>query len=275
MKTHTLKQKKDKLISILKSYDSLMVAFSGGVDSMLLLAVAHEVLKDNLVAVTSNSPVHPGRETELAEKYAKELGVRHLIIDTGELELSEFIRNTPDRCYVCKQNMITRLGALAKELGVAHIAHGVNRDDLDDYRPGLKAADEMDVKAPLLEAGLTKRDIRELAREMGLPAWNAPSQACLATRLPYGSRIRVETLNRIGQAEDVILGLGFTTCRVRIHETCARIETAPDEIEKMLDRNVRGEILNRLRQIGFSHVSIDLEGYVQGSMNRDISIDFS
>ncbi len=264
----TIKEKKEKLISMLKQFDSLLVAFSGGVDSMLLLAVAQEALKEKLVAVTAKSQVHPLREFDSAVDFVKRSGIRHMVIESSEMDMPEFVVNNRDRCYVCKKNMIVELKKIAQELKIKTIAHGVNLDDLDDYRPGLKAALEMDVKSPLADAGLSKKEIRELSKEMGLPAWNKPSQACLATRIPYGSVITVEDLKKIEKAEDFILNLGFRSCRVRLHGDTARIEIDPDEIENMMKKENREAMITKFRQIGFVHTAVDLEGYIQGSMNR-------
>jgi len=262
-----INQKKEHLLSIIKEYGSLLVAFSGGVDSTFLLAVAREALKDNLAAVTSKSPVHPLREHQAAADFAKNLGVDHLIIQSREMSRPDFLVNNKDRCYICKKYIFEDLLKIARDKGIEYVAHGANIDDLQDFRPGFAAADEMEIKAPLVDAGLTKDDIRTLSMEMNLATWNKPSMACLATRIPYGTPITKKALNMVEQAEYIILDLGFTACRVRLHGTTARIEIDSGEIEKMLDPGRRSAIIEKLKEIGFSHISVDLEGYRQGSMN--------
>ena len=262
-----IKQKMEHLISIMKEYGSLLVAFSGGVDSTFLLSVARDVLKDKLVAVTSQSPVHPLKEHQAAADFAQNLGVDHLIIRSREMSQPDFLENTKDRCYICKKYLFEDLLKIASERGVEWVAHGANIDDLEDFRPGFAAADEMGIKAPLVDAGLTKGDIRALSKEMNLATWNKPPMACLATRIPYGTPITEKALNMVEQAETIILNLGFAACRVRLHGSVARIEVESGEIEKMLDPGKRSAIAEKLKTIGFSHISVDLEGYRQGSMN--------
>jgi len=262
-----IKQKKEHLFSIIKEYGSLLVAFSGGVDSTFLLVAAREVLKDNLVAVTSESPVHPLKENQAAADFAKNLGVDYLIIQSREMSRPDFLVNNKDRCYICKKYLFEDLLKIARDKGIEYVAHGANIDDLQDFRPGFAAADEMGIKAPLVDAGLTKDNIRALSKKMNLATWNKPSMACLATRIPYGTPITKKALNMVEQAEYIILNLGFTACRVRLHGTVARIEVDSGEIEKMLDPGNRSAIIEKLRKIGFFHISVDLEGYRQGSMN--------
>lgn len=267
MNTVSLKTKRDRLFSILKRFDSLLVAFSGGVDSTYLLAMAHEIQPENLVAVTVASAVHPERERLRAKIWADNLGVRHLVLQSKEMMQLDFVANTTDRCYICKKYLFEDLLKLASDLKIKHVAHGANLDDLTDYRPGFKAAQEMGIHAPLVDAGLTKDDIRLLSKEMKLETWNKPPMACLATRIPYGTPITTKVLEMVALAEQVILDLGFNSCRVRLHDTVARIEVDPKDIEKILDRNIRPAIVRQLKGLGFSHISVDLEGYVQGSMN--------
>ena len=262
-----LKTKKDRLISILKSFDSLLVAFSGGVDSTFLLVMAREISPENLVAATAASAVHPESENRSAQAIAKRLGVRHLVFQSREMLQPDFVANTRDRCYVCKKYLFEDLLRIAAEEGIKHVAHGANRDDLEDYRPGFVAAQEMGIHAPLVEAGLTKDDIRRLSKTMNLATWNKPPMACLATRIPYGVPITTEALKMIDQAEQVLMNLGFNSCRVRRHDSVARIEVAPEDIDRIFGRQVRSTITRRLKAIGFSHISVDLAGYVQGSMN--------
>jgi uncharacterized protein len=265
-----LTTKREHLISILKGYGSLLIAYSGGVDSTFLLATAHEALKKNLVAITAKSPLHPVRENRDATAIAQELGVRHMLIQSREMSQADFKANTKKRCYLCKKYLFEDLVKIAYDLGIKHVAHGANLDDLEDFRPGFDAAREMKITAPMIDAGMTKNDIRTLSKKMNLKTWNKPSMSCLATRIPYGTQITTEKLKMIEQAEQVILALGVNACRVRLHAKVARIEVDPGDIERILDQAVRSTIVRKLRRIGFSHVAVDLEGYGQGSMNRTL-----
>jgi len=263
-----LTTKREHLLSILKGYGSLLVAYSGGVDSTFLLAVAHEALKKNLTAITAESPLHPASEIRAAKAFAQELGVKHMLIQSREMSQADFKANTKKRCYLCKKYLFEDLVKIAYDLGFKHVAHGANLDDLEDFRPGFDAAREMKITAPMVDAGLTKNDIRMLSKQMNLKTWNKPPMSCLATRIPYGTQITTEKLKMIEKAEQIILGLGFTGCRVRLHSKVARIEVDPDDVERILNQGVRSSIVGKLREIGFSHVAVDLEGYQQGSMNR-------
>jgi uncharacterized protein len=267
-----LRTKRKRLVSILQGLDGLVVAFSGGVDSTFLLAMARQVLGERVIAVTAESPVHPRREIREAVELARLLGVRHRVIASNEMRLPEFVANPPERCYICKNHVLAEVFRVAAELGIRNVAHGVNVDDLGDYRPGLKAAAEMGALAPLLEAGLGKAGIRRLSRNMKLRTWNKPSLACLASRIPYGSPITAQALEMVDEAEDFIRGLGFKTCRVRHHGLVARIELDPRGLKKLMQSPLKADIVNRLRSIGFRHVTVDLEGYVQGSLNRGLDI---
>ena len=257
----SLNNKKKRLALTLKGLDSLMVAFSGGVDSAFLLAVAHEVLKKNVVAVTAVSQIHPAREKKKAMEFVKNYGIKHIMLQSKEMSLSAFLANRKERCYVCKKNLFEKLIKMASNIGIKHIAHGANTDDLKDFRPGLTAAQEMGVLAPMIDAGLTKDEIRLLSKEMNLETWNKPALACLATRIPYGTPITVKALEMVDQAEDVLISLGFNACRVRKHENMARIEVNPKEIESISDKKIRETIVRKFREIGFFHVTVDLEGY--------------
>lgn len=265
-----LEEKKQCLVSALKKFDTLMVAFSGGVDSTLLLAVAHAVLHENLVAVTAESPVHPRREKLAAAAQASALGVRHLVLQSREMRQPDFLANLPDRCYICKKYMFEDLLKLADKLKIRHVAHGANTDDLEDFRPGFDAAREMGIHAPMVDAGLTKDDIRMLSKAMNLKTWNAPPLACLATRIPYGTPLTEQALAMVDRAEEILLNLGFECCRVRLHGKMARIELDSKDFESILNQKIRSAVVSRFREIGFSHIAIDLEGYVQGNMNRTI-----
>ncbi|RLG30080.1 ATP-dependent sacrificial sulfur transferase LarE [Methanosarcinales archaeon] len=267
----TTQNKKDKLISIIDKYDNLIVAFSGGVDSTFLLKVAREVLKDNVVAVTARSPVHPERETGFTKKFAKSLRIKHIMMQSREMKSSDFVVNTKERCYICKKMLAQDLLKLASEIGINNIAHGANVDDLHDYRPGIKAAEEMGIIAPLVDADMTKKDIRILSKKMSLDTWNKPSMACLASRIPYGTPITDKALNMIDLAEQFVLGLGFISCRVRYHNDLARIEVSPGDFKKIFDEKTRLAIINKFKDIGFLYISMDMEGYIQGSMNRSLA----
>ncbi len=272
MNQNTLTIKRDHLFSILEKYGALVVAYSGGVDSSFLLAMAQEALKKNLVAVTASSPVHSEWERQSATTFARQLGVEHIIIHSREMRRREFRSNTKDRCYFCKKYLCEDLLKIAGDRGIAHVAHGANLDDFDDFRPGFDAAREMGITAPLVDAGLTKNDIRMLSKQMNLSTWNTPAMACLATRIPYGTPITPKDLNMVEQAEQVLWGYGFTGCRVRKHGNVARIEVDTGDVQKFLDPEMRSVIVEKLRKIGFFHVALDLEGYRQGSMNRDLAV---
>jgi len=217
MKRDSLKTKKERLLSIIKGYHSLLVAFSGGVDSTLLLAVAHEVLKDCLIAVTAESPVHPARENKAAAAFAQDMGVQYMVIQSREMSKPDFLANPKERCYLCKKYLFTDLLKIASARGIEHVAHGANMDDLEDFRPGYTAAQEMGIVAPLVDAGMRKNDIRALSNQMNLKTWNKPSMACLATRIPYGKPLTEKALKMVEHAENIIFDRGFSTCRVRVH----------------------------------------------------------
>lgn len=268
---HDLNTKKLMLFKYLKSFQNLAVAFSGGVDSTLLLAAAHHVLGSRAVAMTARSPTHPARELALATEMATQLGVRHIVFDTHEMADADFTANGAQRCYHCKRVLFGALKRHAKEAGINALAHGVNQDDLSDFRPGLKAAEEMGVLAPLVTAGLTKVEIRQLARQMGLGNWERPAMACLATRIAYGTEIKPELLARIDAAEEILWRLGVPYCRVRHHGPIARIEVLSDDVEKLASPDMRGEIVQQFRALGYEHVTLDLEGYLSGKMNRELN----
>ena len=256
------------LKDILKRFQHLMVAFSGGADSTFLLAVSKTVLNKNVVAVTGASPVHPARETLLAKHLAQKLGVQHQVIQTREMEIEQFICNDDDRCYVCKKSLILEMKKIAENSHIPHIAHGANIDDLHDFRPGFTAAQEFGVVSPLIDAGLTKNEIRELSREMGLETWNKPSSPCLATRLPYGTRITGDVLKKIESAENILMDHGVFHCRVRHHGDTARIETDENGRSLLSQADIAKDIAGKIKSVGYAHVCLDLEGYVQGNMNR-------
>ena len=267
----SIEAKKKILVGILKPYPKLAVALSGGVDSALLLAEAHDVLKDRLIAVTARSPIHSKRDIADAVSLCKNIGVPHKIIDTTEMDQPDFLANTRQRCYACKMIVFGQLKKIVKEMGIEYLVHGANADDLNDYRPGLRAACELGVDAPLMDAGLTKREIRIMAKTRGLKVWNKPAMACLATRIPYGQRITNRLIEQIRQAEIVLDNTGVKGCRVRHHGSVARIEVPSDHLAQLASDPLRGRLVAKLRALGFDHVCLDLEGYVQGSMNRGIA----
>ncbi len=270
--------KKKNLESGLRSLDSLAVAFSGGVDSTFLLAVAAKIFQSpdkndktrKFVAITAESPVHPQQDVRIAELFAKENHIHHMIIHSGEMDSFEFTANSPDRCYVCKKIIFGQINKAAANLGISHVAHGVNVDDQSDYRPGMKAAVEMNILSPLLDAGLTKNDIRQLSKEMGLSTWDKPASGCLATRIPYGENITLQKLKMVESSENIMFDLGFRTCRIRNYGELAKIEVPSREFEKLLTPSVRNHIIEELKKIGFLYVTIDMEGYQSGRLNRSV-----
>jgi len=270
MPTGELQEKRDRLTAWLKSRGKLAVAFSGGVDSALLAVVAREVLGTRMLALKAVSPLHPGREHRAALAFAAAFDIPLQVVVTEELRVLGFAENMPDRCYRCKKYLLPRLAEQAEKRGFDQIVHGANLDDLNDYRPGYKAACELGIAAPLIEAGLTKAEIRSLSREMGLPTWNRPSMACLASRVPYGTRLTAGLLEGVAQAEGILYDLGFEAFRVRHHGRVARIEVGPQQFERLLDKVTRETLVRRLRALGYDHVCCDLEGYVQGSLNRSL-----
>lgn len=263
-----LHEKHRKLKEYLSELGSVAVAFSSGVDSTFLLRTAHEVLGDNVIAVTARSCSFPGRELKEAEEFCISEGIRHTIIESEELAIDGFKQNPRNRCYLCKKELFSKMVQTAEEEGIKYVAEGSNLDDNGDYRPGLKAIAELGIKSPLREAGLTKDDIRALSKEMGLKTWDKPSFACLASRFVYGETITEEKLAMVDKAEQLLLDLGFRQVRVRIHGDIARIEILPAEFAKLMEDAVRDKVNSTLKNLGFSYVAMDLEGYRSGSMNE-------
>jgi uncharacterized protein len=234
--------------------------------------MARRVIGRGVVALTAESPIHPQQEIQHARRMAKELGVRHILLKSREMSDPEFIANGRDRCYLCKRLLFADACKQAQALGITHVAHGANLDDRQDFRPGFRAAAEWGVVAPLLEAGLTKDDIRRLARHMQLANWNRPAGACLASRVPYGQALTTAIMHKVARAEAVLHDLGFDACRVRHHDTVARIEVPVQELPHLLDGTLRLKIVEGLRASGYDHVALDLEGYRQGSLNRGVTL---
>ena len=263
--------KKQRLEEYLKELGSIAVAFSSGVDSTFLLKTAKDVLGQNVIAVTARSHSFPKRELDEASAFCEKEGIRQFIIDSEELSIEGFSSNPKNRCYLCKHELFTRIKQVASENGIEYVAEGSNVDDNGDYRPGLKAVEELGIKSPLRHTGLTKSEIRELSKEMGLPTWDKPSFACLASRFVYGETINEKKLKMLEDAEQLLLDLGFKQVRVRIHGNIARIEVMPEEIAKLTENNVRTKVYKTLKDIGFDYVTMDLAGYRTGSMNETLS----
>ena len=267
-----LAQKEAGLRRRLHELPSLVVAYSGGVDSAYLAHAAFDVLGERAVCITADSPSYPDRHRQLAIRLASQFGFRHEIIRTGELERPEYRANPANRCYYCKHELYTHLSRIARERGIAAIADGSNADDRGDYRPGRQAAREFGVISPLDEAGLTKDEIRDLSRRAGLPTWDEPASACLSSRIPYFSEVTDEKLRMIERAEAVLRDLGFRICRVRHHDTLARIELGRDEIARALEPAMSERIDRELRDLGYQYVTVDLRGYRLGSLNEALRL---
>jgi pyridinium-3,5-biscarboxylic acid mononucleotide sulfurtransferase len=270
MDIETVREKKQNLINMLKDMPSLLVAFSGGVDSAFLLAVAHEAMGDRVTAATADSITFPSRERQEAIEFAEMLSVKHIVFKSDESNIPEFVANNANRCYFCKKSLSRELMKITADRGIEKIAFAANIDDLGDYRPGIEAAREMGIISPLIDAELGKEEIRLLSKEMGLPTWDKPSMACLASRIPYGTSITVEMLRTVEAAEDFLFKMGFKQVRVRHHGPVARIEVAMADLSRFLEDDLREKIVERFKELGFKHVSLDLEGFVSGSMNRTL-----
>lgn len=264
-----LTEKFNKLKEIIKGLENVAVGFSGGVDSTFLLKVAVDILgSDNVLAVTSCSETYPSREFKEASRLVEEIGVEQYVIHSEELDNEDFVRNDKLRCYYCKKELFSEIKEVAREEGYKNVADGSNYDDqINDYRPGLKAADELGIRSPLKEAEITKEEIRKLSKRLGLPTWNKPSFACLSSRFPYGSRINEDELKMVDKAEEFLRKYSFKQLRVRHHDQhTARIEVLPEDMELLLKE--REEIVSLLKELGYIYITIDLEGYRTGSMNE-------
>ncbi|MBN2119670.1 MAG: ATP-dependent sacrificial sulfur transferase LarE [Candidatus Omnitrophica bacterium] len=268
-KNKDLTLKFDKLKRIVKDLGSVVVAYSGGLDSSFLLKVSNDVLGKKVLAVTSSSYSLPRRELEHARRVAKELGARHLITKTREFANRNYLRNPRERCYYCKKELFLRLGQIARKYNKKTIVDGTNTDDDSDFRPGNKAKKEFAIRSPLREAGLTKNDIRALARKLGFSFWDMPSFACLSSRIPYNTKIDKKTLKRVEKAEDFLISLGFRQVRVRDFGRLAKIEVERQEVKRLVTKSLGHQVTGYLKKLGYGQVAVDLEGYKTGSLNVD------
>jgi pyridinium-3,5-biscarboxylic acid mononucleotide sulfurtransferase len=266
-----IEEKIDRLKALLKELGGVVIGYSGGVDSTFLAAVGKEVLGDRCIAVLASSETYPSSEVAEAVETAEKLGLNLIQIHTCELENENFAQNTPERCFYCKTELFSKLRQIALDSGVQWIADGSNVDDLQDFRPGSRAADDLGVRSPLKEAGFTKDEIRQASKEMGLPTWDKPSFACLSSRIPYGVRIEMDILTRLDKAEQFLKSLGFKQVRVRHHGDIARIEVEPEDIERLVSQELRKKVVVMFEKLGYTYTTIDMKGYRTGSMNAVLS----
>jgi pyridinium-3,5-biscarboxylic acid mononucleotide sulfurtransferase len=260
-----------KLKDNLRNLGSVAIAYSGGVDSTFLLKVAADVLGDNVIAITAKSSTYPEREFKEAVKYIKDIGAKHIVIISEELEIEGFAKNPVNRCYFCKKELFSKIRKVADDNNIKEVLDGANVDDVSDFRPGMKAARELQVISPLKDAGFTKNDIREMSKILGVPTWNKPAFACLSSRFPYGNEITVEKLSMVERAEQFLMDIGFRQIRVRHHGDIARVEVNTEERDKFFNIEMMDKVGNELKKIGFKYVTLDLLGYRTGSMNEVLS----
>ncbi len=262
-----MNKKLEHLYTYLKGLGRVCIAFSAGIDSSFLLEAANRALDGNVLAIMARGAMMPQKEIQYGREFCKQRNIRLVDIDADEFLVEAFVNNTSDRCYHCKHGIFSKIIKTAGEYGFDSVAEGTNSDDTGDYRPGMRALMELGVKSPLLECGFTKKEIRECAKEMDIEIWDKPSAACLATRIPTGEKVSLELLKRIEASEDILKDMGFRQVRVRVHGQLARIETSPDEIERLCRPHVRDLVSSRLKEAGFRYVSVDLDGYKTGNMN--------
>ena len=260
-------QKQDRLLADLRAISSVIVALSGGADSAYLAWAAWRALGTNALSVTAISASYSAHDREQVELFLRNTPMRHIFIETNELSDPRYIANNSERCYFCKDELFAALGGLARKRNIAAVAYGINADDTRDFRPGHRAASEHRALAPLLDAGMTKSEIRELSRSAGLPTWNRPASACLSSRIPYGTKVTAENLAQVERGEAALREMGFKQFRLRHHDALARIEIAPDELPRALESGMAAEIISRVKQVGYTLVEIDPLGYRQGSLN--------
>lgn len=263
-----MNDKLNKLKEIIKNMRSALVAYSGGVDSTLLLKIAHDELKDKLLAVIASSDTYPEEEIEAAKDMAENLGVKYIVIQTEEHKDENFVSNPPERCYYCKKELFFKLSAIARQNNINYVLDGSNYDDKSDFRPGERAAKEFKVRSPLREVAFRKAEIRELSKELGLPTWDKPSFACLSSRIPYGTRITKDILEKIEEGENFLKSLGFKNLRVRHHGHIARIEIGKEEISVMINNGMMEKVSRKFEKLGYVYVTLDLKGFRSGSMNE-------
>jgi pyridinium-3,5-biscarboxylic acid mononucleotide sulfurtransferase len=265
-------EKEQKLFDVLRNLDRVIVAYSGGTDSAYLAWAAHKILGENAIAITADSASIPASHKRDAEDFVHSFGIRHEYIETREFENPDYIKNDANRCFHCKDELFTRLEEVAKLRGIPNIIYGVNQDDLGDYRPGQSAAQQHRVKAPLVEAELTKPEIRELSRQAGLPTWDRPAAACLSSRIPYGTPVTIQNIKTVEVGEEEMKALGFRQFRTRFHGELVRIEVARDEMEKALNLEMAGQLTAIFKKLGYKFVTLDLQGYRQGSLNELLAL---